>query len=374
MDGPSRTPPDGDTLRLIERWIRFGLIFLALAVFVYLFLTLQRILVPFVISIILAYVLNPLVRVIEARAIRRSVAVTLLTGATTLVFAGAVYFGVPALAGEIEHIQSRLPEIAKDLKILALTIESELEEKYPMIGAQKVIGPAFEALEARSSELAAEIPKWLMAHADHIILLILVPFNVFFFLRDGDSWMRKLYNLLPNRYVETVLSVVEEINSSLGGYIRGLLIDGAIVGSLIAIGLYVFDVDYWLIIGLVTGIGNLVPYLGPILGFSTACMVALLGAGGTAVILKIIILFSIVKFLDDFFFQVLIVGASAHVHPVLVILSVFLGGYVLGIIGMVIAVPITVSIQVMIRILIERSRFPAMVAARERTLGEHWVC
>ncbi len=361
-------------LELIERWLRIVLLLLGTGVFLFVFFQLKHILLPFVISIIIAYVMNPAVRFLEALAVRRSAAVTLLTSMLMLVFSAVVWFGIPALANEIETIQQRLPEVTKDLKVFVVQLENTLEESYPMIGAQPVIGPAFEELEAKSSQLAAEIPKWIMSHADQIVLLLLVPFNVFFFLRDGDVWMQKIYNLLPNRYVETVLSVVSEINASLGGYIRGLLIDGAIVGSLIATGLYFLGVDYWLLIGLITGIGNLIPYFGPILGFSLAVIVAVLGTGGPAVILKIGVLFGIIKFLDDFFFQVLIVGASAHVHAVLVVLSVFLGGYLLGIVGMVIAVPVTVSIQVMIRILIDRSRFRTTVAARERSLGGHWVC
>jgi len=359
---------------LIERWLRILLLIIGTGVFIFIFFQLKHILLPFVISIIIAYVLNPVVRMIEARGIKRLTAVSLLLTVMMGGFALGLIFGVPALAAEIEKIQNRLPQITKDMKVFALQLEGSLEENYPMIGSKPVIGPAFEALEEKSSQLAGNIPSWIMEHMEQIILLILVPFNVFFFLRDGDEWMQKIYNLLPNRYVETVLSVVSEINASLGGYIRGLVVDGAIVGSLIAIGLYFIGVDYWLIIGLITGIGNLIPYFGPVLGFGLAVLVAILGTGGPAAIVKIAVLFGIVKFLDDFFFQVLIVGASAHVHAVLVVLSVFLGGYLLGIVGMIIAVPITVSLQVMVRILIDRYRFKTVSAARERAQADHWVC
>ncbi len=365
---------DSHTLKLVERWLRILLLLMGTGVFIFLFFQLKHILLPFVISVILAYVLNPVVRALEARAIRRSAAVTFLTSMMLLAVVGVGWFGIPALAGEIETIQRKLPQVTKDLKVFAVELENSLEENYPMIGSQPVIAPAFEQLEAKSSQVAGEIPKWIMENMEQIVLLILVPFNVFFFLRDGDGWMQKIYNILPNRYVETVLSVVSEINASLGGYIRGLLLDGAIVGTMIAIGLYFLSVDYWLLIGLITGVGNIIPYFGPVVGCILAVVVAVLGTGGPAVILKILILFGAVKFLDDFFFQVLIVGASAHVHAVLVVLSVFMGGYLLGIVGMVIAVPITVSVQVMIRILIDRYRFHTTVAAKERALGDHWVC
>ena len=344
----------------IERWIRFGVLLAVALVVGWSFQLLRQILLPFLVAIIVAYVLNPLVLMLEARAIRRELAVTLLTVLFTGIIVGAAVLTLPVIVEEIERLRTILPTAMVSAKLTLLRIEEVAAEHYPMLQGQELVKQLFEELDAGISGLRTTVPLWLAHNSTSLVMVMLLPFFVFFLLRDGERWIKNLYDALPHRSVETVISLMREFNASLGGYLRSLVIDAMLVGLMVSLGLSAVGLDYAILVGTITGIGNLVPYLGPILGWSVATVAAIFQADASSwLVVQVAVVFAIVKTFDDWLLQPLLVGAGAHVHPVLVVLSVFIGGSVLGLVGMVIAVPVTVIVQVSLTIAFERYRFAA---------------
>ncbi|MCB0218289.1 MAG: AI-2E family transporter [Chrysiogenetes bacterium] len=354
------TPVSDSPEARIERWIRFGVLLGAALVAGWAFHLLRDILLPFVVAIIAAYVLNPLVLALEARAVRREVAVTVLTVFFTLIIVGVGVLTLPVIIDEIERLQKILPTALVSAKLTLLRIEEMAAQEYPILGGHDLVKQLFDGLNANIAGLGGTIPKWMASNSTSLVMVMLLPFFVFFLLRDGERWIQELYDALPHRSVETVISLMREFNVSLGGYLRSLVIDALLVGTMVALGLGVAGLDYAILVGGITGIGNLVPYLGPVLGWSVATVAAIFQADASGwLVVQVAIVFAVVKTFDDWLLQPLLVGAGAHVHPVLVVLSVFIGGHVLGLIGMVIAVPVTVIIQVSLQISFERYRFAA---------------
>lgn len=354
MSRPAPLHPE----RQLARWVRFGVLFGVSLVGLWCFYVLRSVLLPLVVSLIIAYLLNPLVNALEARAVRRESAVALLTVGFLIVVPLIAWLFVPPLVDELARLRETLPAKLEVAQRTLVALEAELAARYPVLEGRHIAKSVFEIVREEAGAAAAGIPMWLIDHSASLVMIFLTPFFVFFILRDGEGWINRIYQALPHRSVETGLSVVNEFNNALGSYLRSLIIDALVVGGLVAAGLLAIGLDYAIVIGVISGIGNFVPYLGPILGASLAAVAALMQSGdGVGLLLQALIVFGIVKTLDDWIFQPLIIGHGAHVHPVLVVLAVTIGGMVLGIIGMVIAVPVTVMIQVALQIGFERYRF-----------------
>ncbi|MEW6777093.1 MAG: AI-2E family transporter [Bdellovibrionota bacterium] len=343
----------------LERWVRWGLILFTAVLAGWGLSHLEQIFIPFLVSIIIAYLLNPFVLALEARAVRRESAVILLT----LVFGGLaaalLYFTVPVVVDEVTELKRIVPGRLEETRKTLVQMEKALAEKYTFLEGKNFADSLFEMVGERAGSVRMAAPEWIARHSTALVMTVLLPFFVFFLLRDGGKWLDGFFASLSHRSVETGISLVREFNAALGGYLRSLVVDAAVVGGMVAVGLLWIDLNYAVLIGIVTGIGNFIPYFGPVLGWGIASLAALLQGGPDTgwMLVKVLVVFGAVKTFDDWIFQPLIVGHGAHVHPVLVVLSVFVGGSVLGIIGMVVAVPVTVICQVSIRIAVERSRF-----------------
>jgi predicted PurR-regulated permease PerM len=179
-----------------------------------------------------------------------------------------------------------------------------------------------------------------------LALLVIVPFAVFFFLKEGRRLTHELIELVPNAYFELCLNLIYQINGQIGGYLRGQMLETGIVALLSVIALSAIGLPNAIPIGLMAGMANMIPYLGPLIGGITASVVALSTGGGGAMVLYVIVAFAIIQMLDNLVVQPIIVAKSVDLHPMLVMLVVSIGSQLLGIMGMLIAVPLTGILKV----------------------------
>jgi predicted PurR-regulated permease PerM len=156
---------------------------------------------------------------------------------------------------------------------------------------------------------------------------------------------------VPNKYFETFLTLIHEINQQISNYIRGQLTDTFIVGVLAIIGLYLFGIKYAIFIGAVAGIANIVPYIGPFFGFTFGGLLVLIDTGSIINMLKVVGVLAFVKLLDDIAISPLAVSRSVNVHPLMVIIVISVGGLLHGVWGMLLSVPLYCSMRVSFRIL-----------------------
>jgi predicted PurR-regulated permease PerM len=201
-------------------------------------------------------------------------------------------------------------------------------------------------------------PADLFEHAGHLFLIvILVPFFAFFLLRDQPAMITAAMDRLPPQHVETSVAVWRELNGVIGRYIRGVVLDGLVVGALAAVGLWALRVPYPLLLGLFAGAANVVPFLGPLISAAAAGLVVLLTPGqGLAGVTRVLVLFLVIKVLDDTVIQPFTIGRSVHLHPALLLGSVVVGNHTLGVLGMIIAVPVATVLQETTRLLLEHRR------------------
>jgi predicted PurR-regulated permease PerM len=189
----------------------------------------------------------------------------------------------------------------------------------------------------------------------------LAPILAFYLLIDLPRTKSLFLELTPPRLRDEVAYVTTQIGGSLGAFVRGQLMVAFIVGTLSTVALRVFDLPFWLIIGIATGLLNLVPFVGPFVGALLAVTVALVeGRPGTA--LAIVAVFTLIQQIDNHVVTPMIQRTRVRLSPFIIVLALLAGGSIAGLLGVVVAVP-TVTVL----------RIGAGHVWRTRVLGESWA-
>ena len=311
---------------------------------------------PVFLALTFAYLLSPLVAWADALAIRRSVAVgALFTVMIAVLLVGGLLVG-PRMLTEASALLERLPALAIQIDTSLDSAARELVEAAPVF--RRVLPEGGGWVHRFVLARPPGDPSDFFEHAGHLFLFaILVPFFAFFLLRDMPQIVTAAMNRLPPEHVETSVAVWRELNGVIGRYIRGVVMDGLVVGALAALGLWAIRVPYPLLLGVFAGIANVVPFVGPLLSAAAAALVVLLTPGqGLAGVVRVLVLFLAIKVLDDTLIQPLTIGRSVHLHPALLLGSVVVGNHALGVLGMIIAVPVATVLQETVRLLLEHRR------------------
>jgi predicted PurR-regulated permease PerM len=326
---------------------------------------------PVFLAVMFAYLLSPVVAWADALAIRRSVAVgALFIVIITVLLAAGLLLG-PRMLTEASGLVDRLPALATQIDTGLDGALRELVETAPVF--RRVLPEGGGWVHRFVLNRPPGDPSEFFEHAAHLFLLaILVPFFAFFLLRDMPRIITAAMDRLPPKHVETSVAVWRELNGVIGRYVRGVVLDGIVVGVLAALGLWALRVPYPLLLGAFAGVANVVPFVGPLLSAAAAGLMVLLTPGqGLAGVVRVAVLFLIIKVLDDTVIQPLTIGRSVHLHPALLLGSVVVGNHTLGVLGMIVAVPVATVLQETVRLLLEHRRVLARrsVRADVRRLG-----
>ena len=195
-------------------------------------------------------------------------------------------------------------------------------------------------------------------------LWILTPLILIFMLLDNGQIQHFFMRMVPNRYFEMALIVIDELDDAIGRYLRGTLFECFLVGLSMVIGLLLLGVPFSvsLAIGAISGLINAVPFLGPMIGCVIGLAYSLIaenihpiipGVGPQDLALAMIALVTIVHLLDNAIFQPLVLGNAVNLHPLVVIVGIIGGSVMAGILGMLLAIPILVILRTCIQTLLK---------------------
>lgn len=230
-----------------------------------------------------------------------------------------------------------------------------LKEWMPLLENKDVVHAINERLQTIATDLFKETPRLVGQLLSGLTLFIIVPFALFFFLKEGRAIKRAIIEQVPNRYFELILNLLHRIDRQLGSYMRGMVLSVIIVSLLSSTGLCIIGLEHFLVIGLLAGLANVIPYMGPAIGIIAGVVAAVLqySALSFGVVIPVIIVFAIVQLVDNVFVAPMVVGRSVNLHPLLVIFAVFVGSELFGAVGMLLAVPTTAVIKVSVRTIYE---------------------
>lgn len=338
----SRAALGGRVKREKGRVIFFS-IFLALFVAVLFFL--PRLTIPMGIAYILHLIVSPVLPWMGRLKINRTVSISLLLLVFGFVTLYPIIRVVPLIQTEIGNLHKYMPKIesfvSKDYrkysKILYEKTGIKLEDHY--------VVNSFEFIKTQMKVGILQIPKILGLFFEWMIL---VPFFLFFFLRDSKMLRDLLLSLTPNVIFERFYFLTHEFNRKLGDYIFAKFIEASLIGTIITAGLAIMGVNFWLIWGIVAAITNIIPYVGPILGMTPAIVVSLIEYGVGPTFWGVVILFVAANIIDLAIVFPILVSKIVDLHPLVVVVSVILGSQLFGVVGMVISIPLAAAVKLLV--------------------------
>jgi putative permease len=294
-----------------------------------------------IISTLTAFILKPLVRFLEFRfGLQRGFAIA----AVFLLVGGMVVFilieAIPLLISRIRLMYEQLQNFPFEAKLTVAA--KEMAAHIPFVNSSTVGDQVHTLIQ----QLLDSLGKTTGTVASYLVNLVIIPFITYFILAEGDVGLKKLVEKIPNKYFEMSLNIMDKLQRELVSYLRGLILECGIVGGLTTMGFMIIGVPYAILIGVLTGIANLVPYLGPIAGASLALIASMIQTGDFRMLVPIAILSGVIRLIDDFVLQPLCFGKSLDMHPVAVVLTLILGHQLMGVAGMVISIPIATILRV----------------------------
>lgn len=294
-------------------------------------------------SLIMTYLLTPVIDALEMRGLNRVVSILAIYALIAVIIVGLVRTFLPPLIAQFVSLESavRAPAFAERLH----AIQAGLHSKFPFVN----FGDISDEFNKMLIQLAGKWLTILTSAGSALMMLVIVPFIAFFFLKDGEDIIRGFITLVPNRYFEMTLNVVHKIGVQLGRYVRAWLTEAAIVGILAILGLSVLGVRYAVIIGAVAGVANLIPYLGPIVGAVPAILVSFVQNGSFQLFLPIVALFVAIRLVDDIIIVPTVYSRGVSVHPLMVVLLILVSAELKGIVGMVLAIPLYTVFRVIVK-------------------------
>ncbi len=307
---------------------------------------------PFVISFVIAYLLAPLVQIMERRISRiLSLCVIGLLVLGTLSGIGVIL--IPRVTGEVRELVQHLPAYGRAIGRLydrvVLLIESygvglsagEIQqwfiEKLPEVG-RVFADNATEALKGLTSGVAA------------LLNLLMIPFVTFYVLKDYEKIKAVLRGLLPRRYSGKIVSVIGSVDLVLGQYVRGQVLVCGSIALMTCVGLAISEIRYAVTLGLMAGVMNLVPYVGLAVSLGVTSVVALLGEDPLAALLKVIFVFVIVQAIEGNFLSPRVLGRRVGLHPAWVMFALVVSAHFWGFLGMVIAIPVAAVVNILVTV------------------------
>jgi sporulation integral membrane protein YtvI len=311
---------------------------------------LLAVLKPFIIALALAYILNPVVLWLQQRRFQRTVAVLIIY----LIFFGLLFAMVahfaPVVSREVNHLAERIPWYTQQAQKFLRSFYNATDSLRLPESVQQAIENSLADIEKSMVDYLSRIPQMTTDVARAIFNLALVLILTFYLLKDFEMVKDSLYLVLPRKSRTRARKIFHEIDHSLGKYIRGQLLISLIIALTTYLSLLLLGVDFALILGLLAGATNIIPYFGPFIGAVPAVVVALLKSPALA--LKTAIVFFIIQQAEGHFIAPQVLGKSLGLHPVVVILTLLVGGQFFGIIGMMVAVPVVAVARILIRNLV----------------------
>ena len=290
----------------------------------------------------LAYLLVPVVNALERRGVGRTAGTVLVLVVLTAALVSTVVLAVPVVFEQLTSLQERWE--SGELLALVADVEARLAARLSVVDADQLglVRSVREAAAPAGGSLMGYVPTMLETLGTSVV----VPFVLFALLKDGPVLRRRVLRVVPNRYFEFAMNVAYKADAHLGGYLRGQALIALLVGTSTALGLGLLGVDYYLVLGVVTGLANFVPYAGFVVSAGLSVVVSIVTTGGTGQVVPVVLLYAGLQTVENVVFQPWITGKNVAMHPALVLIAILVGGRVAGVFGMALAVPTAAILKV----------------------------
>ncbi|WP_246001088.1 AI-2E family transporter [Oceanobacillus piezotolerans] len=327
-------------------WIIFGILtflFIYLLVKTYpfyseIFSFLWRLLIPFIIASLIAYLLYPVIEKLDHYNIHRGIAILFIY----ILFFGGVGFLIYRIYPQVIH---QVRDLTNNFPLFMDMYRNSIQQVYNFTSflpenVHDKMDDIILGIENSLDILLSKLISGFTRIFDMVIVITVIPVLVFYFLKDYDKMKNFVKGFIPHKFVGKTSEVIHAIDDSLGKYIRGQLIVCLFVSITSMLIFKLLDLEYALLLAIVMGITNIIPYFGPILGAIPAVIIAYTTTGQIKLIFFVLIGILVIQIIEGNLLSPYIVGKSVAIHPVAIIFALLLGGELFGVIGLIFAVPL----------------------------------
>jgi len=345
----------------IDRSIRIAIVAGAAAAVLFGVLWLLKgALTPLATALAIAYLLDPVIDRFEARGVPRGFAILLLLGVAGVVLMGVAFVLIPAMQRDIVALSENLPHyIENGLDTLGPRVESLLGISLPRSVHEAIdrfqTGELQVPLEA-TRRLLEQVLRGVTGTVGALVSLLIIPVLAYYLLVEFDRIRLAVLDLVPRAYQDRVATEAARVDELVSGFIRGQLTVCLLLGVLYGVGFAVIGIDLAIVIGVVSGLLAIIPYVGGAVALASAAGMALLQFGFDVRLVLVVGWYFAVQTLEGLVLTPRIVGRSVGMHPVTVIVALLIGGDLLGFLGLLIAVPAAAVIQVFLQDLVSAYR------------------
>lgn len=331
---------------LVYTLLGLGVLFMLLQVspvFVGLFKLLKTVLMPFVIAMIISYILNPIVNLLNERKVPRTVAIILIYTIFILTVTVVIMNLIPMLIKQLNELNEHLPEFTMRAQSLMNGVnQNSILPESVRIGINDAVLRAEQQLAESISEFIGRIGATLNV----VFMAFIIPFLAFYMLKDFQLIEKTVLTFVPLKHRKRTIRLLTDIDKALGNYIRGQFIVCLVIGIFAYIGYWIIGIPYPLLLAALVGIFNIIPYVGPFFGAAPALIVA--STVSMKMVMFTLIVNLICQSLENSVVSPQVVGRSLHLHPLIIIFALLVGGEIGGVFGLILAVPLFAAGKVIV--------------------------
>ena len=326
---------------------------ISIIIFIVLFLiSISMALFPFLFGIILAYLFNPFIEYMEKRNFSREGAILLLIIIVfNFIFISGLFF-VPILIRELNNLTEMIPEYISTVD----KTYDELNERYKKVKLPPLLEESFNKFLKEAENYIINfihrITEILLSSIPLMLSVILSPIITYYILRDIEDIKRYFLEIIPVKNKNLCKQIGQDINNILIGYLRGQIWISIIVGFLVGTGLLFWKVKFNVILGVLAGITNLIPYIGPIIGALPAILITFLSSPIKS--LGVAFLYIFIQQFESLLIAPKIMSESIGLHPLVVIFALLSGAELLGVWGLLFAVPLAGIIKIFLKLFLKK--------------------
>lgn len=325
------------TEKSIKRITRISLWVFVIILFLVTVFLLSDIILIMIFSILLAFIFIPFVGLLEKEGLSRLVSTLIVFGTTGLLLYVLLSFIIPKFVVQMDQMMKMLQSFS--LHDQLVQFEAELYRLFPFFTPGQVSQKLEEFISSQFINSFESVSDLLSGIVSVVLLIVIIPFITFFLVKDSKKIMKNILHVIPNNYFEMSYWILKKVSLQLGRFVRAWIFDATFVGTCMGLGLYFIGVNNALPLGVIAGLGHLVPYFGPVIGGVPAIIVAVIQTGDLSLAPFIILLVIITYMLDNGFVQPYVFSKSVDMHPIIIILLIIAGSQLFGILGMLLAVP-----------------------------------
>ncbi|HXI02700.1 MAG TPA: AI-2E family transporter [Candidatus Saccharimonadales bacterium] len=328
--------------------LRAGIFFAATAIVAIAVAWLMKpVIVPLLLSSVLYVLVEPLVSLLQRKGMARVTAILLTLGGLTVLAVLVAAWAAEPLGRQLGLLRERLPGAWEDVSAAILDLERRVTEGLGMeMRGSKILDRIHVAIGAWSGGAVGAVYAWIATLA---LWFVTIPIVAFFLLRDYRSLRNAVIGLTPNRHFEMVLAIYHRVAHQLQAYFRGVMIQSGIMAVITTAGFFLIGLPMAPVLGILAGVLNIIPYLGPVLGLVAPSVVALTTGSGADVYAGVLAVVLLAQLVDNFLVIPAVVARAANIHPLVALLGVIIAGSLFHLAGMVFAIPVLSSSRIVYR-------------------------